>query len=116
MLTLEPAHPLLQPVEPGLRLAELDFQEVCGAARLPFARPDVLLGVERRERVRDARYSRWVVPLVSDREGHRGLAQAFELCALDLELDISAHACDGGLEGGVLPQLSVEVESFDQFR
>src|SRR5262244_1736717 len=101
MLTLEPAHPLLQPVEPGLRLAELDFQEVRGAARLPFARLDVLLGVERRERVRDARYSRRVSPLVADREGHRSLTQAFEHGVLDLELDVSAHASDGDLKGGL---------------
>src|SRR5262249_43944145 len=76
----------------------------------------VLLGVEGRERVRDARNRRRVSPLVSDREGHRSLTQAFEHGVLDLELDVPAHVSDGGLEGGLLPQLSIKVETFDQFR
>src|SRR5262245_8966424 len=115
MPTLEPAHQLLQPIEPGLRLPELDLQEVRGAGRLPFARFQVLLRVERRESIRDARNSLRVATLIRYREGHRSFAKAFEHCVLDLELSVPAHASDGGLEGSVLPQLGIEAEALDQF-
>ena len=114
MATLELAHALLLIVEPLLRVLELDLEEFRGAGRLALARLQVLLDVQGREGVRDDRDRARIAPLVTDREGHRGIAPAARLDALELQLDVLPHAPDDLFAGDVVPQIAVEGEAVDQ--
>ena len=100
---LELAHPLLLIVEPLLRFLELDLEKLRGAGRLTLTCLQVLLDIEGRERVRNQRDRARLTPLVTDREGHRGLACALQLDALELELDVPAHTLDDFLGWDLRP-------------
>ena len=69
MAALERAHSLFQFVEPLLGFTELDLEKLLGTGRLLFPRLHVLLVVEGRESVRDARDGVRVATLIVDREG-----------------------------------------------
>src|SRR5438445_9697236 len=118
MAALERTHPLLLFVEPLLGFAKLDLEKLLRTGRLAFPRLYGLVDVEGREGVRDARDGARVGALITDREGHRGLAlaslQAFQLHALELEFDVAAHALNDSLERDSLPQIGVETEAVDQ--
>ena len=111
---LERAHPLLLLVEPLLRLPELDLEKLGGAGGLALTGLQVLLDVEGREGVRDERDRARVTSLVADREGHRGLARTLHLDALELQLDVPAHALDDLFGRDAFPQIGVEAEAVDQ--
>src|SRR5437016_1210877 len=114
MATLELAHPLLLFVEPLLCFPELDLEELRRTGRLALACLQILLDVVRRESVRNERDRGRITPLVTDRKGHRGLALASHLGALELQLDVLAHSSDDLFGREPLPQVGVKAEAVDQ--
>src|SRR5439155_9178308 len=111
---LELAPPWLMNVEPLLRYLELDLEKLRGAGRLTPTRLQVLLDVEGREGIGDERDRGRLIALITDREGHRGLALTSGLDPLELELDVPAHALDDFLGWCLRPQIGVEGEAGDQ--
>src|SRR6185295_2904474 len=111
---LETTYALLLLIQSGLRLIELDLQKFCGSGRLAFTRLRVLLVVEGRESVRDARHRLRVTSLVGDCERDGGLTQTAQLGTLDLKLDVAAHPADDILKRNALAKFAVQAESIDQ--
>src|SRR5437667_259058 len=111
---LELALALLLLVEPLLRFRELRLEKLRGARGLALTGLQVLLDIEGREGVRHERDRGRIAPLVTDREGHRGLALAARLRALELEPNVLAHPLDDIFGCDALPQIGVEAEAADQ--
>ncbi len=110
---LELAHAGFLLVEPALGVVELHLEELGGAGGLPLAGLQVLLDVERGQRVRDDRDRLRISPAIG--EGERGgHAPAIGVGSAQLEADVPAHPVDRLLARARPLQIGVEAHPGDQ--